>query len=245
MVFVGVNGAPDTQWTTIPFVTNVDTTPVIREKPYLTFSGSHYSVQVPRLSSRPRSGHSWSAGTSSSSTIPIDRFFIAHAGALDATADSLNVKLDQGYHLILTPGVYHLDKSLIVKHENTVVLGLGMATLIPDYGTPALTILDVDGVSVSGLIFDAGPQQSPSLLIVGDSIVGGGADHKANPTALFDCSARVGPGKRAASNCFTINSNDVILDNIWLWRADHGRLGTHDPSVIGWDVNPAQNGLTV
>lgn len=31
------------------------------------------------------------------------------------------------------------------------------------------------------------------------------------------------------------------MDNIWLWRADHGQ----EPSFVGWDVNASQNGLTV
>jgi hypothetical protein len=35
-----------------------------------------------------------------------------------------------------------------------------------------------------------------------------------------------------------INSSDVIVDNTWLWRADHG-------SGVGWDTNPAGEGLVV
>ena len=35
-----------------------------------------------------------------------------------------------------------------------------------------------------------------------------------------------------------INSNNVIGDDLWLWRADHG-------SGVGWTTNTAQNGLVV
>jgi len=42
----------------------------------------------------------------------------------------------------------------------------------------------------------------------------------------------------SASSCVTINSNDVVGDDLWLWRADHG-------SNVGWVVNPADNGLIV
>ena len=96
-----------------------------------------------------------------------------------------------------------------------------MATLVPDNGTPAMTIADVDGVSVSGIIFDAGPNKSPSLLVVGPST--SNVDHSANPIVLYDLSCRIGgaaPG--LVDNCFTINVNNLILDNVWLWRADHG-----------------------
>ena len=114
-----------------------------------------------------------------------------------------------------------------------------------------MLIADVGGVSVSGVIFDAGPMQSPSLLVVGHSAQYATSSLPrlactGNPTALFDCCARVGgAGQAATSNCVTINSNDVILDNIWIWRADHGRMGSHDPSVVGRDANPSDNGITV
>ena len=36
----------------------------------------------------------------------------------------------------------------------------------------------------------------------------------------------------------TINSRDVVADQLWIWRTDHGR-------GVGWDANPTQNGLLV
>jgi hypothetical protein len=56
---------------------------------------------------------------------------------------------------------------------------------------------------------------------------------------LSDVFARIGgavAGK--ATVAVTINSNDVIVDHTWLWRADHG-------SGIGWNVNTSNNGLVV
>jgi hypothetical protein len=64
-------------------------------------------------------------------------------------------------------------------------------------------------------------------------------DHSADPTFLYDLFCRVAsqnPG--SASSCVTINSNDVVGDNLWLWRADHGEY-------VGWTENPADNGLIV
>jgi hypothetical protein len=115
-----------------------------------------------------------------------------------------------------------------------------MATLTPISNFPAMEIADVDGVSVCGILFDAGVN-SPSLLVVGPQ--GSSGDHSANPIALFDLSCRVGGAapKAMAPNCFTINSNNVIMDNVWIWRADHGA----EQTWTGWDVNPSNNGITV
>jgi hypothetical protein len=234
MVFVGDEQTPPASWPSPPY-TIVDKTPVIREKPYLVIdSGGNYAVQVPALK-KDSQGISWTSTPHAATTLPINKFYIAKA-ATD-TASSLNTALQQGYHLILTPGIYHLSGSLDVIYADTVILGLGMATLTPDNGTPAMTIADVGGVSVSGILFDAGPMKSPSILTVGPSP--GTVDHSANPIALYDLSCRVGGAAAGlAQNCFTINANNVIIDNVWLWRADHG-IG------VGWGVNVAQNGLTV
>ncbi|KAH0833586.1 hypothetical protein AYO21_05265 [Fonsecaea monophora] len=234
MVFVGDEQPPSGSWPDQPF-TVIDKTPVIREKPYLIFEND-YAVQVPKLK-KDSQGTSWSTVQDSATTLPISQFYIAKTTS--DTADSINDALHQGYHLILTPGVYHLSRSLEVKYPDTVILGLGMATLVPDNGTPAMVIDDVDGVSISGIIFDAGSTRSSQLLVVGDA--SSSSDHSTNPTALFDLSCRVG-GAAAGStlNCVTINSNNVILDNIWIWRADHG-----NPGAVGWTVNSAENGLMV
>jgi hypothetical protein len=234
MVFVGDEQPPSASWPVPPF-TVVEKTPIIREKPYLVVDSSgNYAVQVPALK-KDSQGISWTSTPDAATTLPINQFYIAQA-ATD-TADSLNAALQQGYHLIITPGVYHLASSLVVNYADTVILGLGMATLTPDNGTPALTIADVDGVSVSGILFDAGPVQSSSILVVGPST--SNVDHSANPIALYDLSCRVGGAAAGLTqNCFTINVNNLILDNVWLWRADHG-------NGVGWGVNAAQNGLTV
>lgn len=229
------NSPPEIKWPDKPF-TVVPQTPVIREKPYLIFDNGDYAVQVPGLISNAK-GASWPNPTVKASTIPISQFYIAKAET--DNAETLNDALSEGYHLILTPGIYHLTKGLHIRYADTVILGLGMATLIPVNGTSAITIEDVDGVSICGILFDAGPCQIAPLLVAGP--VGSTANHSRNPTALFDLSSRIGGAAVGSTqNCFTINSNDVIIDNIWLWRADHGKKDT-----VGWNVNPADNGLTV
>ena len=149
----------------------------------------------------------------------------------------MNAALAAGKHLMLTPGIYHLESSLQVTAPGTVVMGLGLATLIPDGGTPVLTVADVDSVTLAGLLLEAGPTSSSTLLLIGSA--GASQNHTNAPTAVFDVHCRVGGADvGTASSCFTINSNDVFLDNVWLWRADHG-------AGASWTGNVSLNGIIV
>ena len=67
-------------------------------------------------------------------------------------------------HLLLTPGIYRLDRPLEIDRANTVVLGLGLATLLPEGGAKAIVVADVPGVVLAGLLIDAGPVMSPVLV---------------------------------------------------------------------------------
>ena len=145
--------------------TTITNTPLIAEKPYLYLdSNGNYAVMVPALQTNTL-GTTWASGPTPGVSIPISQFYIAHADTDNAA--SINAALNSGLNLILTPGVYQLTDSLQVTRPDTIILGLGYATLVPQTGTPALVISDVDGVKVAGLIFDAGPVQSPTLLQVG------------------------------------------------------------------------------
>ena len=44
------------------------------------------------------------------------------------------------------------------------------------------------------------------------------------------------PGK--ATNSLIVNSDNVVLDDIWAWRADHG-------NGVGWTANTADTGVIV
>jgi hypothetical protein len=180
-------------------------------------------------------GITWGAGQTEGTAVSISKFYVARADK--DTADTINAALAAGKNLILTPGVYHLGSSIQVTKPGTIVLGLGLATLIPDQGSPAMIVADVDGVTIGGVLFDAGANESSTMLQIGAAK--SGTAHANSPTALFDVSCRVGGAKAGnATSCFTINSNDVLIDNAWLWRADHG-------SGVGWDVNKSKNGIIV
>ncbi|MET7598057.1 coagulation factor 5/8 type domain-containing protein [Streptomyces sp. NPDC004082] len=232
MVFSGVQGAPAQSFPNPPYTT-LDTTPVSREKPFLYLDGSTYRVFLPEKRTNAR-GTTWGSGTPRGTSLPLTRFYVAKPGV---TAATLNAALDQGLHLLLTPGIYHLDQPVQVKRANTVVLGLGYATLIPDNGVTALKVADVDGVRLAGFLIDAGPVNSPTLLEVGPA--GASADHSANPTTVQDVFIRIGgAGAGKATTSMVINSRHTIIDHTWVWRADHG-------TGVGWETNRADYGIRV
>ena len=235
MVFVGTVNPPAGAWPDKPY-TVVDQTPVVREKPYLFIDEhGHYFVRVPELKAVGSKGITWSASTTAGASVPLDQFYLAHPGSDDAA--SINAALAQGKHLLLTPGLYPLNSPIRVTRPGTIVLGLGYPTLRPERGTPALLVSDVDGVKLGGILIEAGPTNSPTLLEVGAA--GSKKSHAADPICLWDVFCRAGGARPGAATCMlAINSNDVVGDNFWLWRADHGR-------GVGWTSNPNQTGLMV
>ena len=235
MVFVGVQGAPPQSFPSPP-MTTIGQTPVVREKPFLTMAADgSYSVFVPALRAAS-TGTTWAGGPADGQSISLSKFYIAQPGD---SAGTINTALGSGQHLLLTPGVYPLSSPINVTRPGTVVLGLGLATLQSVNGNSLILVDDVDDVSVAGVLLEAASASSPVLLRAGNGPTQ--KNHASHPTALFDIYARIGgavPGGAAVS--VQIDSNDVICDNFWLWRADHGLDGT-----VGWTVNPAGNGLIV
>ena len=233
MVFVGVVHPPEGEWPKPPY-TKIAETPVVREKPFLEVdSEGRYSVRVPALV-HDSAGITWRKGSTPGKSIPLEKFYIAHAGV--DTAATINSQLDVGKNLLLTPGIYELTEPLRVTLPNTIVLGLGFATLHPIKGTAAMVTYS-DGIVLAGLLFDAGPETSPVLLQIGPKP--NAISHAANPISLHDIFFRDGgAGAGRAKVNLEINSNDTIVDHTWIWRADHG-------SGVGWNLNTSANGLVV
>ncbi len=236
-VFSGVVGAPaqcfPAQKSCGGPYTTLATSPVTREAPYLYVdSNGHYNVFVPSVQ-RNSVDTTWASGATPGSSIPIERFFIAQPTDSAAT---INGALGSGMDLILTPGIYHLDQSIKVTSPDTVVLGLGFPTLIPVTGIVSMSVGSAKGILISGMIFDAGVTNSPALLQVGN---GHGGSDASDPTALQDVFFRIGGAKQgSATNSLVVNSDNVILDDIWAWRADHGK-------GVGWNNNTADTGVIV
>jgi hypothetical protein len=244
-VFLGDTGAPATDFGGADGnqYTTVDSTPVSEEAPFLTDDGhGHRAVFVPAVR-RDSVGTSYASGTEAGRSIPIAKFFVADPST---SVDVINEALANGQNLILTPGIYNLSKPIEVGRADTVVLGLGFATLVPQTGQPAMVTANVPGVKLSGLLFDAGPRNSQSLLQVGTCTAqggsgcdGAGTTNANDPTSLSDVFFRIGgatPGK--ATNSLIVNNDNTILDDIWAWRADHG-------AGVGWTQNKASTGVVV
>ena len=237
-VFSGDIGAPPTTFppdaTGGPYTT-LATSPVTQEEPFLqTDSAGNYSVFVPALQHNS-SGTSWQNGPAAGAPVPVSKFFIATPSTPVLAIDAA---LALGRNLILTPGVYDLKAPIVVSRPNTIVLGLGFPTLVPQNGTAAMQVLGVPGVKLSGMIFDAGPENSPVLLQVGGPLAAR-TGSASDPSLLQDVFFRIGGATAgSATDSLVVNSSHVILDDIWAWRADHG-------AGAGWTSNTADNGLTV
>lgn len=230
------NGLPEGTWPAKSY-TVIDATPVVREKPFLVYDEKEgFGVFVPNLREES-TGVSWEDGCEGS-TIPIDEFYVAKADS--DTAETINEALESGKHLLLTPGVYELEEPVTVTNPDTVVLGMGLATLRAVNGSSCLEVADEDGIIVAGILFDAGNKESEYLLSVGDEE--SDSSHSQNPICLSDVYFRVGGADADApakvKTCVEIHSNDVIGDNFWVWRADHG-------DQVAWDLNTTENGIVV
>jgi hypothetical protein len=239
MMFMGVDGAPATSFPTPPY-TSLPAVPVIRDKPFLHVDAAgRWGVFVPALRRQAR-GTSWDNAKPAGTTIPLARFFIARPGI---SARQINAALARGQHLLLTPGIYPIAEPIRVTRPGTVVLGLGLATLLAQSGSKAITVADVPGVSIAGLLIDAGPISSPALVEVGPRR--SRADHRSDPTLLADLFFRVGGVAVGCSEtCLEVNSRHVIGDHLWIWRADHGDRTT-DRVHVGWNESIGNQGLVV
>ena len=252
-VFAGVTGAPNDNFTkphTNPdgtvrpgTYTTLPTNPLSREKPYLYIdSNQQYNVFVPSAATKT-AGTTWANGSTPGESLPLSSFFLAKPSDSVAT---INSQLSQGKNLLLTPGVYDVNQSIVVNRSDTVVLGMGIATLTAANGAVPLSIGDVKGVVVAGIMIDAGTVTSPALLTIGKPRTAGSPQTNtctdpADPTTLSDVFMRIGgPHVGKAVLGLVINSDNVLMDDIWSWRADHGVAGS-----FGWTVSPADTGLVV
>jgi hypothetical protein len=233
MMFMGVNNAPSGDWPEKPY-TRIETTPIVREKPYLTWENGEFCVRIPSLKRNSR-GPDWIKGPDDDRVIPLKNFYITNY--LTDNSTTVNSALIKGMNILITPGIYRFDKCLLITHPGTLVIGLGFPSLTPLTGHSVMRLFDADGITLAGLIMDAGSNKSENLLQVGEK--GSFHSHASDPTFLFDIFFRVGgPYQGTATSCMEINSNDVCIDHTWLWRADHGH-------GVGWNLNRCANGLVV
>lgn len=254
MVFVGIREgeAPVGTWPGIPY-TEIETTELIQEKPFLIYDKKEgYQVYVPEVRQNS-TGVSWE-GELKGTRIPIEKFYVAKANV--DTAATINRALAEGKHLLLTPGIYRLEEAIQITRPDTIVLGMGLATLVSQNGNACMETADVSGLIIAGILFDAGEIEAENLMVVGAENVPASEAVSAlaettepitaTPTrdfiTLSDLFFRVGgtatvlPTK--VKQCVTLNSDNIVGDNFWVWRADHG-------DHVAWDKNTADTGIVI
>ncbi len=253
-VFAGVVGAPDDATFPAPPYTTLETTPVSREKPFLFVDArGAWNVRVPAAAQGTR-GITWANGMTPGRSLPLRDFYVARPGD---PVHRINAELARGKHLLLTPGVYDIDRSVVAKRPGTVVLGLGHATLTAARGAVPLVVEDAPGIVVAGVTIDAGPTKSPVLLQVGRHAHGpkhhakgpDRAEARRDPITLSDVYFRVGGPHRGSTDvALQIDADGVVVDHTWVWRADHGVEGFTE-GVNGdterWRTNRGRVGVVV
>jgi len=208
---------------------------VTEEEPFLfTDSGGNFDVFVPAVQ-HGSSGTSWASGQEAGTTVPLSKFFVASPGMSGA---AITAALAQGKDLILSPGVYNLDQPIVVPHPDTVVLGLGLATLVPQHGNAAMIVVRNSGVKLSGLIIDAGPVNSPVLLSVGTPRT---RRQAATPTSSRTCTSvsaapRPRPPRRRSA-CWTTPRTRS--------STTCGPGAPTTANAVGWTKNTGNTGLVV
>ena len=234
-VFSGVTGAPAQSFPSPPYTT-LATSPVTRERPFLTYDASNgYSVVAPTARTNS-SGTTWSSGPTAGSTRSLDDFFVARPGD---DAKTINKALQHGQNLLLTPGVYHLDRSLEVKRAGH----RRARPRVPDARSGRGQRCDRSARRRRReRCRNHRRRRCRSARPCSLDVSGKGKPHKgdpADPTTLSDVFFRIGgPAAGKATTALVVNSDNVILDDIWAWRADHG-------NGVGWDVNTADTGVIV
>jgi hypothetical protein len=246
-VFAGTIGAPSEAGFPTPPYTTLDRTPLSREKPYLHVGDDgDWQVRVPHVRTDSL-GTSWAGGTTAGTDLPLSSF---HVATPDQPARVMARALARGQHLLLTPGVYDVDRSLVIRRDDTVVLGLGHATLTAVGGaTPVVVRPEATGVVVAGVTVDAGSELSPTLMHLQGRPGTSGPAAPVPTTTLNDVYFRVGgPHVGKADVSLRIDADDVLVDHAWVWRADHGVEG-FTAGAVGdtdrWNTNTGRVGLVV
>ena len=233
MMFMGTAVNPVGLWPERPY-TVIENTPVIREKPYLIAEQGRFYLVVPSVKYKS-TGYSWGNEPTVEKKLDISTFYRTNPATDNST--TLNQALKKGMNILFTPGIYQIASALRVTQPGTILTGIGLATLVSTNGNSIIETEDVDGLIISGIMFDAGKTPSETLCRIGNKK--SGINHSQHPNFLYDLYFRVGgPFEGSTSSCLIINSNNVIIDNTWLWRADHG-------NGVGWTKNKSANGLIV
>lgn len=241
MVWQGCVNAPQANDANSP----ISDTPIIREKPFLFIDkDGEYKVFVPAWQ-KDRVGVSWSSTDMGQGKIQdlLTDWYVAKEGDTDI---EINNALKAGKNIFFTPGHYALNAPIQVNRKDAILLGAGIAsvTLEPTEKNTwgCIYVDDRDGIIIAGLLMDSFNSTTYQIRIGNEEAT---ADHSVNPILLADITCRVGGVQSKNIQIHTsmqINSNNVVGDHFWLWRADHG---SQRGGNLRWVRDRCKNGLTV
>ncbi len=223
----------------------ISTTPIIREKPFLFIDkDGEYKIFVPAWQ-KDRVGVSWSSADMGKGKVQdlLTDWYVTKEGDTDV---EINNALKAGKNIFFTPGHYLLNAPIQVNRKDAILLGAGIAsvTLEPTEKNTWGCIYadDKDGIIIAGLLMDSLNSTTYQVRIGNE---GAKADHAADPILLTDITCRVGGVQSKNIQIqvsMQINSNNVVGDHFWLWRADHGSQKGGDAR---WVRDRCKNGLIV
>lgn len=241
MVWQGCVNAPQANDANSP----IYDTPIIREKPFLFIDkDGEYKVFVPAWQ-KDRVGVSWSSTDMGQGKIQdlLTYWYVAKEGDTDI---EINNALKAGKNIFFTPGHYALNAPIQVNRKDAILLGAGIAsvTLEPTEKNTwgCIYVDDRDGIIIAGLLMDSFNSTTYQIRIGNQEAT---ADHSTNPILLADITCRIGGVQSKNIQIHTsmqINSNNVVGDHFWLWRADHG---SQSGGNLRWVRDRCKNGLTV
>ena len=236
--------------------TNVASTPWIAEKPYISFSGGLYYLEIPNIEQN-KVGPDPTTGYTNTTQVNFTNVYVALP---TDTAATINAKIAMGLHIVLTPGIYNsLGGPITVTQSNITILGIGFPTLNSNNGQSCIVVSDgLTGVRIGGILLEANtpPNYSGTFSPL---LQWGTTQEAASPITaasqirgfMYDIFCRVGgivvPTSDPATQVRTdvmvqINNANVICDNLWLWRADHA---TQNNVEIENEYNPCNNAMQV
>ena len=249
MVFSGVLKAPKSTWSGSHF-TSIEKTERIAEKPFIYVDGYDFKVAVPDYSENTVDT-TWKDNDDldNCAIYDLEEFYIANPKT--DNSKTLNEALDKIGRILFVPGHYVLDEPLQVNNAHSVILGMGYATLeISNTNiTAAIITKDVENVRIANILIEAG-YYSKNMMVIGEGQKN--ENFEQNPIVLSDLFFRIGGVSNIHTETDTaliINSDYVIGDNFWIWRADHSRgiawkdyVDDEGEKVYG---NPAETGILV
>ena len=234
-------------WDSSPISTVIDNTEVIAQKPYIYFDNddNNYRLAVPSEKENC-SGVTDYNDLNASYILSGDNVIIIKKNSdfekINKEFNTKDTKI-----IIITPNVYNLEKSIVIE-GNFIILGIGMPTIRAPQDGPAIVARKIKGGRLAGILIEASLGVKDCLVNWGDITDN---DTDITNSYIHDLYCRVG-GNLNASNCcvrvtdsmLKISKSHTIIDNAWLWVADHGNdmpasskcSSDLTPSDIPWET---------